>query len=252
MTSTSEPPSQQEEQKPAEPELPGWVKKADSIPQVDPVALLGAGPTIAYLVLNAIGGVRPAIAAAVVVGVAVYIIQRRLRPQITVVRWLMVFSVCFNVGFGVWGLIEGDGKVYWARDFIDNFVLGGVFLLSVIVGRPLVSALVRETFPEIRGRMPSDHRVWIQLTIVWGLYIALAGVLRWWLLDQVSANTYALIRLPLGWGMGAVLMVWTFGALSRAMREVSLQRQRADSDPGSSPGSGDASEVVADSEVAER
>ena len=256
MTSTSEPPSQQEQEKPAEPELPGWVKKAESIPQVDPVAILGAAPTLSYLVFNAIGGVRPAIAAAVIVGVAVYIIQRRLRPQITVVRWLMVFSVCFNVGFGVWGLIEGDGKVYWARDFVDNFVLGGVFLISVIVGRPVVSALVRETFPAIREQMPADHRVWIRLTIVWGLYIALAGVLRWWVLDQVSASTYAIIRLPLGWGMGAVLMLWTFSTISRAMRESALERGRSDSDPESDPqsdpSSDNAGEVVAESEVAER
>lgn len=235
-----------------EPELPGWAQKVDSIPQVDPVAILGAAPTIAYLVFNAIGGVRPAIAAAVIFGIVVYIVQRRLRPQITVVRWLMVFSVAFNVGFGVWGLIEGDGKVYWARDFIDNFVLGGVFLLSVMIGRPLVSALVRETFPDIRSRMPADHRVWIRLTIVWGLYIALAGVLRWWILDQVSASTYALIRLPLGWGMGAVLMVWTFGALSRAMRDVSLQNLRSGSGADSGPDSGEAGEVVADAEIGER
>ncbi len=229
-----------------DPELPAWLKKADSIPQVDPVAVLGVAPTLSYLVFNAIAGVRPAIAAAVIFGVVVYIIQRRLRPQITVVRWLMVFSVAFNVGFGVWGLIEGDGKVYWARDFVDNFVLGGVFLLSVVIGRPIVSAVVRETFPAIREQMPADHRVWIRLTIVWGLYIALAGVLRWWILDQVSASTYALIRLPLGWGMGAVLMIWTFSALSRAMRDIARERLRSDAD------SGDAGEVVADAEVAER
>ena len=235
-----------------EAELPGWVKKADGIPQVDPVALLGAAPTLSYLVFDAIAGVRAAIAAAVVVGVVVYLVQRRLRPQIRVVRWLMVFSVAFNVGFGVWGLIEGDGKVYWARDFVDNFVLGGVFLLSVILGRPIVSALVRETFPDIRERMPADHRVWIRLTIVWGLYIALAGVLRWWILDQVSASTYAIIRLPLGWGLGAVLMIWSFSTISRAMREVALERGRSDSGPDSDSESGDAGEVVADSEVAER
>ena len=229
-----------------DPELPAWLKKADSIPQVDPVAVLGVAPTLSYLVFNAIAGVRPAIAAAVIFGIVVYIIQRRLRPQITVVRWLMVFSVAFNVGFGVWGLIEGDGKVYWARDFVDNFVLGGVFLLSVVIGRPIVSAVVRETFPAIREQMPADHRVWIRLTIVWGLYIALAGVLRWWILDQVSASTYALIRLPLGWGMGAVLMIWTFSALSRAMRDIARERLRSDAD------SGDAGEVVADAEVAER
>ncbi|MDE2966938.1 MAG: hypothetical protein OXS30_05570 [Chloroflexota bacterium] len=243
-----------------QPELPEWARKMEQIPQVDPVAVLGIGPTAAYLLFDAVVGVRGAIAAAVIVGLVVYVVQRRLRPQITVVRWLMVFSVCFNVGFGVWGLIEADGKVYWARDFVDNYVLGGVFLLSVLVGRPIVSAVVRETFPAIRDQMPADHRVWIRLTIVWGLYIALSGVLRWWVLDQVSASTYAIIRLPLGWGLGAVLMLWTFSTVSRAMREVALERGRSepgptsgpDSGPDSGPESGDAGEVVADAEIAER
>ena len=234
----------QRDPKPPDPELPDWVRKVESFPQVDPVAILGAAPTLSYLVFNAAIGVRAAIAAAVVVGIVVYIVQRRLRPQIQVVRWLMVFSVAFNIGFGVWGLIEADGKVYWARDFVDNFVLGGVFLLTVLIGRPIVSALVRETFPDIRERLPADHRVWLKLTIVWGLYIALAGVLRWWILEQVSADTYALIRLPLGWGLGLVLMLWTFNTISRAMREVALQRGR--------PESGDPGEVVPDPEVAER
>ena len=238
----------QRDPKPPDPELPQWVQKVESFPQVDPVAILGAAPTLSYLVFNAAIGVRAAIAAAVVVGVVVYIVQRRLRPQIQVVRWLMVFSVAFNIGFGVWGLIEGDGKVYWARDFVDNFVLGGVFLLTVLIGRPIVSALVRETFPDIRKRLPADHRVWLKLTIVWGLYIALAGVLRWWILEQVSADTYALIRLPLGWGLGLVLMLWTFNTIGRAMREVALQRGRT----GSDVESGDPGEVVPDPEVAER
>ena len=227
---------------------PTRLEQIDRMPRVDPVAVLGVAPTLSYLALDAVAGVRAAIAAAVIAGLVIYIVQRRLRPQITVVRWLMVFSVCFNVGFGVWGLIEADGKVYWARDFVDNFVLGGVFLLSVLLGRPIVSAVVRETFPDIGEQMPADHRVWTRLTIVWGLYIALAGVLRWWILDQVSAGTYALIRLPLGWGLGAVLMIWTFNAVSRAMRETALQRLRS----GSEPDLGDPGEVVSESEIAKR
>ena len=220
------------------------MRKVEAFPQVDPVAVLGVAPTLSYLIFNAVAGVRGAIAAAVIVGVAVYLTQRHYRPQITAVRWLMVFSVAFNVGFGIWGLIEGDGKVYWARDFVDNFVLGGVFLVTVLIGRPIVSDVVRETFPKIREQMPADHRVWLRLTIVWGLYIALAGVLRWWILDQVSASTYAIIRLPLGWGLGAVLMLWTFSSISRATREVAMERARS--------GSGDADEVVSESELVKR
>ena len=222
--------------------------KTELFPQIDPIAVLGAAPTLSYLVFNAVGGARAAIAAAVIVGIVVYVVQRRLRPQITVVRWLMVFGVCFNVAFGIWGLIEEDGKVYWARDFVDNFALGAVFVISVFVGRPIVSAVVREVWPGFRDQLPPDHRVWNQLTIGWGLYIALAGVLRWWILDQVSAETYALIRLPLGWGLGAVLMIWSFAAVRRVIREAARERLREqlrkDLD--------DARKVVADAEVSER
>ena len=242
----------QRDPKPSDPELPAWLQKADSIPQVDPVAVLGAAPTLSYLIFNAIAGVRPAIAAAVIVGVAVYAIQRHYRPQITMVRWLMVFSVAFNVGFGIWGLIEDDGKVYWARDFIDNFVLGRRLPAQRLPRTPDRQRPRARDVPRAPRTMPADHRVWIRLTIVWGLYIALAGVLRWWILDQVSAETYALIRLPLGWGLGLLLMLWTFSSLRRAMREVALERLRSGSGPDSGPRSGDAGEVVADAEIAER
>lgn len=247
------PPQQQpadDKQAAADPDLPAWLQKADSIPQVDPVAVLGVAPTLSYLIFNAIGGVRPAIAAAMVAGVLVFIIQRRLRPQIQVVRWLMVFSVSMLVGFGIWGIIEEDGKLFWARDFIDNFVLGGLFLLSVLLGRPIVSALVRETFPAIREQLPADHGVWVLLTVVWAIYIGLAGVLRWWILEQVSADTYAWIRMPLGYGLGLVLMLWSFSVVNRTMAQLAVERGRDRSDGPDQ--SGDAGEVVADTEVAER
>jgi len=226
------------------PELPEWAKSIEGAGRVDPIAVLGAGPTLSYLIFNAVAGVRAAIIAAVIVGVIVFVVQRTRRPDIRVVRWLMVFSVSFLVGFGIWGIIEADGKIFWARDFVDNFVLGGVFIASVMIGRPIVSAVVREVFPDLRERMPADHVVWTRLTIVWGLYIALAGVLRWWLLDQVSASTYAWIRLPLGWGLGLVLMLWTFNTVGRAMRVHAALQLRAESD--------DSGEVVAEPEVAER
>ncbi len=244
------------EDQPAEPELPEWARKLERIPQIDPVAVLGFGPTGAYLALNAIGGVRAAIAGAVVVGVIVWIVQRRLRPDIRVVRWLGMLSAALMIAFGVAGLIEEDGTLFWTSDAVDNFVIGGLFLFSALIGRPIVGPVLRELFPVIAERLPAQHRVWMKVTIVWGLKIVLSGLLRLWLLDQVDASTYAWIRLPIGWPINIVLFAWTFYVVDRAMQDAAIARGRerpgADSGSGSGPNSSDAGEVVGDAEVVER
>ena len=234
----------QRDPKPSEPELPEWLQKVERIPQIDPVALLGFGPTAAYLAFDALIGVRAAIAGAVIAGIIAWLVQRRLRPNIRVVRWLGVISASFMIAFGLAGLISEDGSLFWTSDAVDNFVIGGLFLVSALIGRPIVSPVLRELFPLIAERVPADHRVWMKVTIVWGIKIVLSGLLRLWLLDQVDANTYAWIRLPIGWPINIVLFAWTFYVVDQAMKEVAIERGRARS--------GDAGEVVADAEVAER
>ena len=226
------------------------MRKVEQFPQIDPVALLGLGPTAAYLAMDALIGVRAAIAGAVVVGVIAWVVQRRLRPNIRVVRWLGMLGAAFMVGFGIAGLVAGDGKLFWASDFVDNFVIGGLFLLSAIVGRPIISPVLRELFPMIAERVPADHRVWMKITLVWGVKVVISGLLRMWLLDQVDANTYAWLRLPIGWGLNVVLFAWTFYVIDRTMKEVAIERGRSKSDKAGS--SDEVGEVVSQSELSKR
>ncbi len=220
----------------------------ERIPQIDPVALLGFAPTAAYLALDAIVSVRAAIAGAVVAGVIAWLAQRRLRPSIRVVRWLGALSASFMIAFGVVGLIEEDGSLFWASDAVDNFVIGGLFLLSALFRRPIVSPVLRELFPLIAERIPAEHGVWMKVTIAWGLKIVLSGLLRLWLLDQLDANTYAWIRIPIGWPINIALFAWTFHIVDRTMKDIAIARGRE----WMQSGSDEVGEVVADAEVVER
>ncbi len=253
MTSAPEQRSPSKDNRPDEPELPQWLQRAERFPQVDPVVLLGFGPVAIYLFFDRVWDVRPAIAGAVLAAVVVFFVQRRLRPNHKVVFRLAVLGLAILIAFGVLGLIRDDGKVFWASDPIEDFIVGAIFAVSLVLRRPIVAPVIRELLPEVSDKLPADHRVWMRVTAVWTVKILLAGALRLWLLDSVDASTYAILRWPLGWAMNLVLFAWSAHAISGAIRDHALQQLRwGGSDEGGQESSDDVGEVVAESEVAER
>ncbi len=238
----------QRDQKPPEPELepelPEWLQKIERFPQVDPVVLLGFAPVALYLFFDRVWDVRPAIAAAVIAAVVVFFVQRRLRPQHKVVFRLAVLGLAVIIAFGIAGLIWDDGKIFWASDPIEDFIVGTIFAISLFMRRPIISPVIRELMPEVADKLPGDHKIWMKVTAVWTVKILLAGVLRLWLLDSVDANTYAILRWPLGWAMNAALFAWSAYVVGGAIREYAVSQLRAES--------GEAGEVVAESEISER
>ena len=232
------------------------MQRLEGFPRTDPVVLLGLAPVLLYLLIERTGDVRAAIAASVVAAVVVFVVQRRLRPQHKVVFRLSVLGLAIMIVFGVLGLIEKDGKTFWTFDPVDDFIVGGIFCLSLLLGRPIVSPVIRELFPQVAERLPGDHRIWVKVTAVWAVKILLTGLLRLWLLDAVDASTYAIIRLPIGWAINLVLFAWSAHVIAAAMSEYAAEQLRRPPDqPDSLDGSdssADPGEVVAETEVAER
>ena len=228
-------------------ELPEWARKLESIPQIDPVVLLGFAPVAIYLLFDRFWDVRPAIAGAVIVAAIVFVVQRRLRPKARVVFMISMLGLGLMIAFGIAGLIWDDGNLFWTADPVDDFATATIFLSSVVLGRPIVGPFARELFPDLADRLPGEHRVWRTITIVWGLKMLATGVLRLWLLDELDAGTYVWIRTLIAWPINLALFYWTLQRIRVAMAEIALARPRTDSD-----GSGDVGEVVAQAEVAER
>ena len=251
---------QREPQRP-EPELPAWM---DKIPQADPVVLLGIAPTVLYILVDRLIDTRPAIAVCVISAIAVFLYQRRKLPRTSVVFLLGVLGAILMIITGVLGLINDSDKTFWTFDPIEDFIVGGIFLVSVLVGRPIVSSVVRELFPSLRERVPARHSVWTLITLVWGVKIVATGFFRLWFLDVLEGgldvwilgtwdvSDWAWLRTVTGGGVNIVLFLWTIQRLKVAGDRLTLEAARAEHSQLDATDSGDASEVVADSEVTER
>ncbi len=247
---------ERESQRP-DPELPAWMQK---IPQADPVVVLGIAPTVLYILIDRLIDTRPAIAVCVVSAIAVFLYQRRKLPRTSVVFLLGVLGSILMIITGILGLIEDSDKTFWTFDPIEDFIVGGIFLISVLVGRPIVSSVVRELFPSLRERVPARHRVWTLITVVWGVKILATGFFRLWFLDVLEdgldvwilgtwdVSDWAWLRTVTGGGVNVVLFIWTVHRLRAASRQLAIAEGRAHR-PDSSDDSG---EVVAETEVVER
>ena len=209
-----------------------WLETLESVPSVDPVVTLSFAPVAVYLLVDWIADARPAIAASLAAAIAAVLIQRRLRRQVGVVFRLAMLGLAVFIASGIAGLVLDSGKALWASDPIEDFLVGGIFALSVLLRRPILSPLIRELFPQIAARLPPEHRVFMLLTAVWAVKILLMGVLRIWLLDTLEVNTYVWLRTVVGWPINAVLLLWTVQRIQRAMREQSLLA--AEAKPGGS------------------
>lgn len=191
-------------------------------PAIDQIVLLGFAPVAVYLLVDWIGDVRTAIGASVAAAVIVFFVQRRLRKQVGVVFKLAMLGLAIFIASGAAGLILDSGKALWASDPIEDFIVGGIFAVSAVMGRPILSPVIRELFPQIADRLPSQHRVFMLITVVWAVKILLMGVLRVWLLDTLDVNDYVWLRMLIGWPINLVIFVWTAHRIQRAMREHSL------------------------------
>ena len=230
------------------------------MPQVDPVVLLGIAPSVLYIVIDRLIDTRPAIAVCVASAIAVFLYQRRKLPRTSVVFLLGVLGSILMIITGVLGLIEDSDKTFWTFDPIEDFIVGGIFMVSVLLRRPIVSAVVRELFPNLRERVPADHGVWTLITVVWGVKILATGFFRLWFLDVLEGgldvwilgtwdvSDWAWLRTVTGGGVNIVLFLWTVQRLKAVSGRLAIESARAGPDAASD----DAGEVVAESEVAER
>ncbi|MGI8792988.1 MAG: VC0807 family protein [Acidimicrobiales bacterium] len=115
----------------------------------------------------------------------------------------------FVVVRGLSGLLTGSGLVYFGPDIANNFVIGSLLVLSVLVKRPLVGLVARAFYPfppDVR-RHPVFLRVFSQLTMAWGALQISMGVLQVWLILNVSPGTFLLVKRAIGLPLTLALFV---------------------------------------------
>jgi len=147
-------------------------------------------------------------------------------------RRLDALSVMVLVGIAMSlvGLaLGGDGRILLVRESLASGAIGVVFLLSLLFEKPLIFYLARATMARERDdahdviaewwATPGARRaVWV-MTAVWGAGLTAEAALRTWLAWTWPPARFLAVAPFIGYGLVAVLMLWTFWYRKRLSRD---------------------------------
>jgi hypothetical protein len=220
-------------------------------------------PTVAFIVANAIDGLRTGIWAAL--GVALLLFALRLVRRESVQQ---AVSGLLGVGIAVAiAAASGQARDYFVLGILRNFALGAVLLGSIAFRRPLVGVIAEFLAPSHLGAMashrlpglsrrieqasaalhrgdpaarepdPEPERHWREdrrmlraytwLTVLWGGTFVVRGLVQWLLYRVSEQDVTALgtVSLLLGLPVTAVQILVTLWVVSR------LHRHRSPANP---------------------
>ncbi|MFD8568763.1 DUF3159 domain-containing protein [Streptomyces sp. NPDC057694] len=191
-------------------------------------------PVVAFVVANASAGLTAAIivAFAVAVGITVLRLIRKepLQPAISGLFGVAVAS------FVAWK--TGSAKGYFLLGIWSNLVLGGLFLLSVAVRRPL-AGLVWGALNSAGSRWLRDKpsvRYYDIATLALTAVFAARFVVQQWLYDADSTGWLAVAKIAMGYPLLALaLLVVVWAARRSGKRLATLEQAEATAAPAPAP-----------------
>jgi hypothetical protein len=151
----------------------------------------GFGPLATFFAGWKLFGLGAGIAAAVVFGVAVFVHERRQGRPATVVRLALVL-VAIRATVGI---VSGSGSAYLATEIGIDMLLASTVLGSLTTSRPFASWFAADVYAFPREILDSHtyrHAMRV-ITIVWGCYFLLRGLVRLAALLTLSTDSYALV-----------------------------------------------------------
>jgi intracellular septation protein A len=178
----------------------------------------GFGPLAIFFAGWKLVGLGAGIAAAVVFGLAVFAHERRQGRPATVVRLsLVLVAIRATVG-----LASGSGRAYLATEIGIDALLTSTVLGSLATPRPFASWFATDIYPfppeALDSRTYQD--VMRRITLVWGLYFLLRGLVRLAALLTLSTDDYALAvavtDVPFLIGLLAWSVYYTVGTFRRS------------------------------------
>jgi hypothetical protein len=190
---------------------------------VNPRILLSLLPVLVFFGLTRIVPPQVAILGGFGASAAVFYVARGEK----LIGLLTAFGFSIVTVSAVIGLIWNSEKAYLASGPVSDFLLGPVYIGSILIGKPLVGGISRELFPAIAGKIPINAPVFAWLSVLWAGYDILHGIARTYMLSELSVGQYIIWSRVLSWPpTGLVLGVTAFFILREAQRI--RRRERAD------------------------
>ena len=120
------------------------------------------------------------------------------------------------------GVLSGSTFLYFVQPVATTVALAGVFLASVLVGKPIIARLAHDfcpIAPEVAGR-PAVVRLFAGLTVLWAGVHLLNAAATVGLLMSLPVPLFVVLKTASGMGISALAIVVTVTwALRTARRE---------------------------------
>ena len=158
-------------------------------------------PVATFYLLTRVAEPWVAILGGFAVSSAVFYINRKDR----LIGMLTVFGFVVVAASSTVGIIYDNEKAYLASGPISDFLFVPLFLGSIVVGRPLIGGIARELFPLIAGPIPAKAPVFVWLSVAWAAWNLVHGVIRVFMLQELSIGEYIIWSRIAFWPFGAVL-----------------------------------------------
>jgi len=176
-------------------------------------------PTALFYFCLVVVGLGAAFAAAllwVYAAILCRVVSRRAIPPL-----LVLGAIGITVRTAV-AMASGSSFLYFAQPIAGSVVMGCVFLISMVVGRPMVERLALEFWPltpEMLAR-PAVLRLLRRLTFLWAAVNLAIGATTFALLVWLPMPTYVALKQPTSLGItGLGIAVTIQRAIRTAHRE---------------------------------
>ena len=174
------------------------------------------GPLAMFLLGWKLVSLGAGIAAAALFGVSLYVHERRSGRPAMVVRIALVLVAARAIV----GISSGSATVYLAQEIgIDALLTLAVFA-SVAAGKPLAGQLAGEFFPfteEMRAS-PAFRSTTRTITVAWGAYFALRGLVRLAALLTLAKDSFVLVVALTDAPFLVLMLAWSVRHMATAFR----------------------------------
>lgn len=185
------------------------------------VARDGIGPPLLFYVGWKTIGFGAGIAFATALGLVAWWFARRQARNALLAR-LTVSIVLLQAAVG---LITGSARIYLAQSALVGLVLGCSFLVSAVIGRPIIGAIAADVYPVpevLRASEHYRHRFRV-VTLVWGSYLVARAVTRLVVLGLASVEVFLVVTAVTGTPVTVVLVLWSVAYALRGLRPNELE-----------------------------
>jgi intracellular septation protein A len=185
-----------------------------------------AVPPIAFVIGNAIGGLTPALWAALAAEAVIVLIRLARRETLR-----HAFSGAFGVGISVlvakW---TGSARNFFIPGILINATYAVAFLVSVAVRHPLVGVIMRVVYEKPREwhDHPRVRRAYAEATVAWAAMFGLRAVVQETLRRLDKTGWLAVTKIAMGWPLYLAALGLTLPYVKRRTADVPVPEEVAD------------------------